>query len=73
MGIEPSSPALQADSLPAEPLGKPSDYIKSSQSSLMRNQITQFFKWAEDLNTFLQRRYTDGQETHEKMLNIAHY
>ena len=49
MGIEPSSPALQADSLPAEPLGKPSDYIKSSQSSLMRNQITQFFKWAEDL------------------------
>ena len=49
MGIEPSSPALQADSLPAEPLGKPSDYIKSSQSSLMRNQITQFLKWAEDL------------------------
>ena len=23
--------------------------------------------------TFLQRRHTDGQQTHEKMLNIAHY
>ena len=23
--------------------------------------------------TFLQRRYTDGQQTHEKMLNIADY
>ena len=23
--------------------------------------------------TFLQRRYTDGQQTHEKMLSIADY
>ena len=23
--------------------------------------------------TFLQRRHTDGQKTHEKMLNITHY
>ena len=23
--------------------------------------------------TFLQRRHTDGQKTHEKMLNIANY
>ena len=23
--------------------------------------------------TFLQRRHKDGQQTHEKMLNIAHY
>ena len=23
--------------------------------------------------TFLQRRYTDGQEAHEKMLNITDY
>ena len=23
--------------------------------------------------TFLQRRHTDGQQTYEKMLNIAHY
>ena len=23
--------------------------------------------------TFLQRRHTDGQQTHEKMLNIVHY
>ena len=24
-------------------------------------------------NTFLQRRYTDGQQVHEKMLNIPNY
>ena len=23
--------------------------------------------------TFLQRRHTDGQQTHEKMLNVTHY
>ena len=23
--------------------------------------------------TFLQRRHTDGQQTHEKMFNITHY
>ena len=27
-GIEPRSPALQADSLPSEPLGKPPGYYK---------------------------------------------
>ena len=32
LGIEPRSPVLQADSLPAEPLGKPINKIK--------NQIT---------------------------------
>ena len=32
-------------------------------------------KLTEDLNkqTFLQRRCTDGQEVHEKMLNITNY
>ena len=33
-------------------------------------------KWAEDLNKwpkFLQIRYTDGQQTHGKMLNITNY
>ena len=33
--------------------------------------------WAEDLKnqaeTFFQRRYTDGQQTHEKMLNITNH
>ena len=29
-------------------------------------------KWAEDLNRqFFQRRHTDGQQRHEKMLNIV--
>ena len=36
-------------------------------------------KWAKEKmgqrtkQTFLQRRHTDGQQTHEKMLNITHY
>ena len=32
-------------------------------------------KWAEGLNrsNFLQRRHTDGQKAHEKMLNITNY
>ena len=30
-------------------------------------------KWAKDLETVLQGRYTDGQQTHEKMLTIADY
>ena len=30
-------------------------------------------KWAKDLETFLQRRYTDGQHAHEKMLNVTNY
>ena len=33
-------------------------------------------KWAKELNrhfSILQGRHTDGQETHEKMLNITHY
>ena len=31
-------------------------------------------KWAEDMNRhFFQRRHTDGQQIHEKMLNIANH
>ena len=30
-------------------------------------------KWAKDLKTFLQRRYTNGQQAPEKMLNITYY
>ena len=30
-------------------------------------------KWAEDLKTFLQRRYTDAQKAHAKMPNIISY
>lgn len=31
-------------------------------------------KWIEDMDghTFFQRRFPDGQQTHEKMLNITH-
>ena len=30
-------------------------------------------KWVEDQETVLQKRHTDGQETHEKMFNVTHY
>ena len=30
-------------------------------------------KWAEPKQTFLQRRHADGQEAHEKMLNVTNY
>ena len=30
-------------------------------------------KWAEDLNRHFSKEDTDGQEAHEKMLNITHY
>ena len=40
-------------------------YKKNKQSSQKMGQRTK--------QTFLQRRHTDGQQTHEKMLNITHY
>ena len=33
-GIEPASPALQADSLPAEPLGKPQLFLSKGNKLL---------------------------------------
>jgi len=30
-------------------------------------------KWVEDLNTHFSKENTDGQEAHEKMLDITHY
>ena len=30
-------------------------------------------KWAEDIKTFFQRRHTDGQKAHLKVLNTANY
>ena len=30
-------------------------------------------KWAEDMNRHFQRRYTDGQQAHEKMFNVTNY
>ena len=33
-----------------------------------------FQNWAEELNRrFFQRKHTEGQQTHEKMLNITHH
>ena len=40
-------------------------YQKNKQSSQKMGQRTK--------QIFLQRRHTDGQQTHEKMLNITHY
>ena len=40
-GIKPRSPALQADFLPAEPLGKPKNTVLSSLSLLQQIFLTQ--------------------------------
>ena len=44
-GIEPTSPALQADSLPAEPLGNPKNTGVGSLSLLQRISPTQELNW----------------------------
>ena len=38
-----------------------------------KNQGTQSKMGRRPTNTFLQRRYTDGQEAHEKIFNISNY
>ena len=45
-GIEPRSPKLQADSLPAEPPGKPKDTGVDSLSLLQQIFSTQEFNWS---------------------------
>ena len=45
-GIEPRSPALQADSLPFEPTGKPKNTGVGSLFLLQENFPTQELKWA---------------------------
>ena len=42
--------------------------IKNKQTNKQSNQIRDKHK-----KTFLQRRHTDGQEAHEKILNITSY
>ena len=44
-GIEPRSPTLQADSLPAEPPGKPKNTGVSSLSLFQRIFLTQDSNW----------------------------
>ena len=46
--------------------------VKKKKKIKINNPIK---KWAEGLNrsNFLQRRHTDGQKAHEKMLNITNY
>ena len=39
----------------------------------LENQITRFKKWAGVEKTFFQRRHTDCQQAHEKMLNITNH
>ena len=58
------------------------DVINKCLISKIYEQLTQLSnnrtvnpiqKWAEDLETFLQRRHIDGQQAHEKMFNITNY
>ena len=47
-------------------------FTSSLFSSISKKTNNTIQKWAEDLSpeTFLQRRYTDSQQTHERMLNL---
>ena len=62
-GIEPRSPALQADSLPSEPLGKPKNTGVSSRSLLQWIVPTQELNWV-----FLYCRWILYQLSYEKAL-----
>ena len=71
-GIEPRSPALQADSLPAEPQGKP--YMGSHQSKLhMRNSVS--LPSREDLCAHFTERKLRPRErralTHNHIENVS--
>jgi len=50
-----------------------SKIYKSSYNSIPEKQTTQPKSGERPKQTFLQKRQTDGQQTHEKMLNIAHH
>ena len=54
--------------------GLKSKYTKNSYTTQHQKINNLIKKWAEDLNRYLfQRRHTDGQQTHEKMLNITNH
>ena len=48
-------------------------YFKNSYSSTVTKWITQLNVHKEFKQTFHQRRHTDDQKAHEKMLNLANY
>ena len=49
-------------------------YIKNSHNSIAKNQIIQLKKRAKGPSqTFFQKRYTDGQQVNEMMLNTTRY
>ena len=65
-GIEPASPALQADSLPAEPLGKPSIHLSIYLSTFFFLVQTLFWEYSggqNSLNFFSYGSYFLVQET----------
>ena len=43
---------------------------KNYYYSIIKGQITQFFKWAKYLNRHLSKTNTIGQKVHEKMLSV---
>ena len=64
-GIEPGSPAQQADSLPSESLGKPYQYISCRKSDLLLSQVS--------MNTsspLFPKNSTLSINVHETELNI---
>ena len=67
-GIEPWSPALQADSLLTELLGKIKQRIQLNNNN--KNPIKQ---WAEEQHRHFYRGHTDGQQANENMLSTDNY
>ena len=51
------------------------DLISKTYQQLIQliNSNNKINKWAEDQQTFFQRRHRHGQQVHEKMFNIANY
>ena len=51
----------------------PQKYTSKSCGSVPKKQQPNQKMGQRNKQTFLQRRHIDGQQTHEKMLNITHY
>ena len=73
-GIEPSSPALQADSLPAEPQGKPKNTRLGSLSLLQGIFLTQELNWRRlhCRQILYQLSYEGSPTTNLRLMIIVH-